>query len=187
MRSDNSLITDEEQVREQLNYVALNEQAFDEKNCSKSYAKCLHENFKNWLDSSNTIIRGGYMELLRYGQVGNPQEDKYVFWGKNRLRYAAALLLHSVIPHYRFYTAPRRKEGLNSRGHYHKHGELLLALLDSLVNCTTLSDESLNIIKINWYWDDKMMHHLKKATELLEMTDDRFMSLGDHDIWFSKL
>ena len=163
-----------DKVRATLSYILFDQKSFDIQGEEIiTFAQLVRNVFNDWINKRNDwIIRFTYKEL--------PQElnnETFVFWKICRKRCAAAILLYSVVPFYKF---------SNDNESEDKHGVLILELLDSLLDAKKeINRDHITKLNLQYYWHDEVPRYLSKTLELLDMTDEEFMGLAEFDTWLN--
>jgi len=160
----------EDKIRATLSFILFDQKSFSIQNNEKiTFAQLVRDVFKNWLNRKNDwIVRHTYNELTE------PDGETFVFWKICRKKCAIATILYAIIP---FYKIKKNKPD--------KHGELILKLLNCLIDNKKINKKHIKYLDSEYYWHDKVPVYLKKAIELLDMTDDKFMNLPEFDTWLN--
>lgn len=94
-------------------------------------------------------------------------DGTFVFWKKDRLKYAAACYLECALPYFRFEHAP-----------FDQHID---TALKCLVDGTAIPEDMLQTFQLRYYWDEEAMTYLGIAMEFTSemMSDEEFASLDN--------
>lgn len=159
-----------------LGFIIFDRPSFDNKPGEEiSFAEFVKINFQNFVERKyDHLIRFVFNEVSRKKPSNN---GIFVFWQEDRMKFAAAMFLYTVIPFYKYRgkNSPRRD----------KYAYLIIRLLDALLGNIDIIERDLIEFDLEHYWDTETVMYLRKVKELLAMTDEKFKKLDNFDGWLN--
>ena len=160
-----------DKVRATIGFILFDQSSFIQKEGEIiTFAQLVRDGFEKWTNKKNDwLVRFTYNEICNK----EPDSETFVFWKQDRNKFTAALILHALIPFYKFRTDKKDK-----------HGELILEFLDCLLY-KEIDKNKIKDLDLEYYWHNEFTIYLKKAFEVLDMTDLEFANLDNFDDWLN--
>jgi hypothetical protein len=170
----------EQKIRAILSFIL-----FDAKSHQKrpeeliTFAALVKQVFQEWTyREKDWILTHTYKEI----QDRKPDRQDLVFWQVDRMKFAAALFLYAVVPYYKFC---KWTKGVMDDVQYDKHAQLILELLMIAIDGGTVDAKLVQDFTQEYYWNTITARYMRKVQQLLNMSDNEFMNLGNCDTWLN--